>query len=315
MSLGASGNLDSKHVDVRNMDTKHRTMDTERAPTTSALVTASSSSQTAGAAGAAGLIAPPALEYMLLHKSGQSMAGRKGVAEADSKGGVRSGGGGGSVGGADGSAVGYLSKWGNTIAVGDLQGQTAPEPDWYHPIQFVCMHCLQPAIGLAVGNPVGAEMAADTGITTWIVRGRFGSVSCAMRYASDHRLTLEQESAGLLPKMLICVYGFRGDLTDIPIAPARTALPPFQPEAVQRWRRGEIQFDGLSFHAELNRNIVLTNPDPNKHLILSDHCAVLVDAQLPRDRLPFNAEQLRRALPNLHTKPRTNHHQQPTPRS
>src|SRR5262245_52084529 len=38
--------------------------------------------------------------------------------------------------------VGYLSKMGNTIAMCDLQGQMAPEFDWYKPDTFVCWHCL-----------------------------------------------------------------------------------------------------------------------------------------------------------------------------
>lgn len=200
--------------------------------------------------------------------------------------------------------IGYCSKWGNTIAVGDLQGQTAPEPDWYNPIDFVCMHCLQPARGVPIGNPVAQEKCADTGLTIWVVRGRFGSVGCALRYASDNRYTFAQETAGFLPIMLIRAYGFSGSLTGIPIAPARTSLPPFQPTLAKKWANGEIQFDGLSFHAELNKGATIKAPDPRKHLIVSDHCAVLVDAQVARDKLPFNAAQLKRALPNLFTKPR-----------
>lgn len=250
-----------------------------------------------------GMITPPALEYSLLRrlprstpaegggietKTTTTQPNTNGVAEDERMG------------------VGYCSKWGSTIAVCDLQGQTAPEPDWYHPISFVCMHCLQPAQGLAIGNPIGAEKTVDhNGRTTWVVRGRFGSVGCALRYASDNRYTFSQETSGMLPIMLLRAYGFKGDLGEIPIAPARTELPPFQPILAKKWAAKEIQFDGLSFHEKLNQNVLLHPPDPLKHLIVSDHCALLVDAQTAREKLDITAKQLKQALPNLYIAPRS----------
>jgi hypothetical protein len=239
------------------------------------------------------LLPPPALEYQLLRRhrthptSTTSEVKVAGDAEI-----------------AEGVGVGYCSKWGNAVAACDLQGQTAAEPDWYRNIEFVCMHCLQPARGLAFGNPVSAEKAADDGKTTWVVRGRFGSVGCALRYASDNRYTFSQETSGMLPLMLIRAYGFTGDVVEIPIAPARTELPPFQPTLCKKWAAGEIHFDGYSFHDKLNQGMSLQPPDPTKHLIVSDHCALLVDAQIAREKLDFSAKQLKHALPNLHTKPR-----------
>lgn len=241
--------------------------------------------------------APPALEYMLLRRQPRGLTSSISITASAASGESKSV--------EEGAGVGYLSKWGNAIAACDLQGQTAPEPDWYRPIDFVCMHCLQPARGLVLGNPVAAEKAADDGRTTWVVRGRFGSVGCALRYASDNRYSFSQETSGMLPLMLIRAYGFKGDVVDIPMAPARTDLPPFRPDLCKKWAAGEIQFDPYTFHDQLNQGLTLQPPDVTKHLIVSDHCALIVDAQTAREKLDFTAKQLKHALPNLHTKPRT----------
>ena len=98
----------------------------------------------------------------------------------------------------DSDTIAYNSRWGQTIAVGDLQGQTAPEIPRNEKIDFVCMHCLQPAQGFALGNPTAPDLT-ESGLTVWSVRGWFGSVGCALRYANDHRYSFNQETAGFLP--------------------------------------------------------------------------------------------------------------------
>lgn len=293
------------------MDVKHSTGGSKDEKMSSAPTPAFGGLGALGAPGVAGsigdgkgsLITPPALEYMLLHKNGLNGAPSAPNSKSASGGGFEAGAPINEL-----ESVGYCSRWGCTIAVGDLQGQTAPEPDWYHPIDFVCTHCLQPASGIPIGNPVSADKSAANGKTTWGLRGRFGSVGCALRYAADNRYSFSQETSGLLPLMLYRVYGYKGDVTEIPAAPARTALPPFQPALAEKWAKGEIQFDGLDFHKQMNKNVVLYLPDPEKHHLVSDHCAVMVDAQLHRDKLGFKAATLQRMIPNLYSRPHNPHH-------
>jgi hypothetical protein len=208
---------------------------------------------------------------------------------------------------AAGQEVGYLSKWEPTLGACDVQGQTATAlRDWYRPQEFVCMHCLQPARGIPFGLPMGTEKVADNGKTVWIVRGRFGSVACARRYADDTRYTFSQENCGQLGVMLLRVYGFKGDLAEVPVAPARTDLPPFQPKLCAKWRAGQIQFNGYDMHEHYNAPLKLHAPNPDHHTILPDHLFLLVDAVVPRQHLPPHirkAAELRRTLPSLHILP------------
>jgi hypothetical protein len=238
---------------------------------------------------AVGLVAPPVLEYQLLSRRQQLMADDLAKAGGSSE--VE-------------AEVGYLSKWGSTIAMCDLQGQTAPDMDWYREQEFVCMHCLQPCRGIPIGYPLSAQKCVEDGRTLWVVTGRFGSVGCALRYATDNRYTFHQETAGLLPVMLFRVYGFKGDVTAIPIAPNRTSLIPFQPTLCRKWAAGEIKFDPYTFHDAYRVKLHL--PDPKKHCIVNYRASLLIDAQVARDKLGFKAPHLQRMLPNLYTKPRSN---------
>lgn len=204
-------------------------------------------------------------------------------------------------GGGDSEAVALLSRHGTTVAMSDLQGQTAPEPDWYRPAKFVCHECLQPCEGVCIGWPMAARLCPKTGVTQWIVRGRLGSIGCAMRYATDRRHSFWQETAGLLPLMLVRAYGMSDILTrDIPVGEPRTQLPPFQPALCAKWGRGEIRWSGDDYH----RHLIVPSkwPDPRKHQIVSDHCAVLVDTLVPRFTLGLNARQLRDMFPGFITK-------------
>jgi hypothetical protein len=202
--------------------------------------------------------------------------------------------------------VGYCSRWGNTVAVCDLQGQTAPEFDWHAEQEFVCMHCLQPARGLPIGFPVSVDKAPDTGVTVWCVRGRYGSFGCALRAQEERRYSFGQECGGLMALMMIRVYGIPGSkLAALQVAPARTELPPFQPALARAWAEGKLEFDGLSFHDLLNKPLgPLRRPDKARHHIASEHCALLIDAQIPREKL-CKAQELRRALPTCYTRPAT----------
>jgi hypothetical protein len=247
------------------------------------------------------VMVPPALEFLLLNQSNKLNAGSGGGstdadADADTTSELTEGTFDTNYPTAE-REVGALSKMGNTIAMCDLQGQTAPEFDWYKPDTFVCWHCLQPATGLPIGYPLSMEKCAQDGRTIWITHGRFGSVGCAIQYANHNRYTFAQETAGYLPLMLLRVYGFKGDLTCLPLPPARRDLPPFNPAAPNRQ-----QFNPYTFHDALK--VPMNPPDPKKHCIVSYHSALIIDSHVPLAKLPFKAQHLKRMLPNLYSKPK-----------
>jgi hypothetical protein len=203
--------------------------------------------------------------------------------------------------GLENAPVALMHVRGTTIAMVDLHGQTAPEPDWYHPARFVCSECFQPCEGVCIGWPMSSRKCPKTGVTQWIVRGQLGSVGCAMRYATDRRHSFWQETAGLLPLMLVRAYGMPEILSmEIPIGHPRTDLPPFQPELAAKWARGEITWSGPDYHRRMITPTKL--PDPRKHQIVSTHTALLIDALVPRFKLGFNARQLREMFPGFFTK-------------
>jgi hypothetical protein len=201
-----------------------------------------------------------------------------------------------------GESVSTLSKHGMTVAMLDLAGQTAPEPDWYRPLRFVCQECYQEHNGYCLGWPVAARKCPKTGVTQWVVRGRLASVGCAMRYATDRRHSFWQETSGLLALMLVRAYGMTDLLSSsLPIGTSRTELPPFSVELCKKWGRGEIQWDPQKYHASMMT--LARGPDPTKHRIVSEHCAVLIDALVPRFKLGMTPSQLQAMFPGFMVKP------------
>jgi hypothetical protein len=119
-----------------------------------------------------------------------------------------------------------------------------------------------------------------------------------MRYATDRRHTFWQETAGLLGLMLVRAYGCTELLTnEMPIGEDRTNLPPFQPELCAKWARGEIRWDPNEYHRRMIQP--KRGPDPTKHQIISEHCAVLINSHVPRFKLNLTADQLKAMFPGF----------------
>ncbi len=255
-----------------------------------------------------GLVGPGEVEQRLVSGGGGFGASPFGRAAGSWSGGDAKAGGGGD--GADDGAVALLSRHGTTVAMQDLSGQTAPEPDWYRRERFVCSECLQPCEGIRIGWPIAARKCPKTGITQWIVRGRMASLGCAMRYATDRRHSFWQETSTLFGLMLTRVYGMTKILdadTQIPVGEQRSQLPPFQPELCAKWGRGELQWSAKMYHEQMWMPTQL--PDPTKHQIVSDHSALLIDTLVSRFKLGITAKQLREMFPDAITKskPSTTH--------
>lgn len=201
--------------------------------------------------------------------------------------------------------VGYCSKWGETVAFHDVTGQTIPEINWYQEQQGVCLHCLSPFKGLPFGFPISVDKSPLSndirGKTIWgLAGGVFGSVGCALKYADEHRLSFAQESGGLMLLMLLRAYGLKPErYSSIVIPPERVKLPGFDPTITTLNK----PFDGIAFHQQLNAPLQLLAPSKQHHYFAREHSALLVDAQVHREKLSCNAKELRQRFPTLYTRP------------
>jgi hypothetical protein len=233
-----------------------------------------------------------------------------------------------------------LCEHGRTIAMSDLEGRVAVPMEFYEPTKFVCHHCLLPAQGLCFSYPVGGGIDARTKKTMWIVRNKFGSVGCALRYVNDNRYTFATQTIDMVPNMLKRVYGVTHDVREIPRCPKRTVLPPFVSPAVPKAVFGpplppkkeekgkgneeedaddaheariiaimkkaaaEGKCQGLALHGALS--IPMKTPDRNKHQIEFEPSSVLIDAHCAPERLGFGVRKLAEMFPGFCIrKPRT----------